>query len=198
MTAVLKTSLVVVCLQVLGFSVAHLGPISRRRTMGFGPVHPHDEFQVHATPIPASSVDLNPFEVARGFFAETLKEFWYILRKDSYTDKAIGATHVFSHQLINGIEVADGDINVNVMDSGVISHGNLVSIVDGPPSVEWRSFYRPTGTGSFTVAMCPTSPLLMSRSLPALIWSFATVCEAYYSPTSPAWLLCLTCRSCRA
>ena len=44
MTAVLKTSLVVVCLQVLGFSVAHLGPISRRRTMGFGPVHPHDEF----------------------------------------------------------------------------------------------------------------------------------------------------------
>lgn len=179
MTAVLKASLVVVCLQVLGFSVAHLGPISRRRTMGFGPVHPHDEFQVHATPIPASSVDLNPFEVARGFFAETLKEFWYILRKDSYTDKATGVTHVFFHQLINGIEVADGDINVNVMDSGVISHGNLVSIVDGPPSVEWHSFYHPTGTGSFTEAMCPTSPVLMSRSLPALIRSFATVREAY-------------------
>ncbi|KAH9978443.1 hypothetical protein BJV77DRAFT_1112778 [Russula vinacea] len=110
------------------FTSCHAGPVLSAARLWVNRQPPSASiapWSFHATPIPASSVGLNPFEVARGFFAETLKEFWYILRKDSYTDKAIGVTHVFSRQLINDIEVADGDINVHVMDSGVISHGNL-------------------------------------------------------------------------
>ena len=131
----LKTSLALVGL--LGCAFAHDGPISRRKTMGFGPVHPHAKF--HTTPIPfakASFLNSNPYEVARSFVTALLREQLsgdngFALRKDSYTDKATGVTHVFFRQMINGIEVSDGDINVNVKDGAVISYGDSVSTVVG-------------------------------------------------------------------
>ncbi|KAH9987985.1 Fungalysin metallopeptidase-domain-containing protein [Russula vinacea] len=97
----------------LGCTFAHDGPISRRKTMGFGPVHPHAKFHT----------------IARSFVTVLLSDQLsgdngFALRKDSYTDKATGVTHVFFRQMINGIEVADGDINVNVKDGAVISYGD--------------------------------------------------------------------------
>jgi extracellular elastinolytic metalloproteinase len=112
--------------------------------MGFGPVHPHARF--HTTPISsaeASFFNSNPYEVARSFVTGLLEEQLsgdnsFALRKDSYTDKTTGVSHVFFRQMINGIEVADGDINVNVKDGVVISYGDSVSLVGGQPLLAGR------------------------------------------------------------
>jgi extracellular elastinolytic metalloproteinase len=117
--------------------------------MGFGPVHPHAKF--HTSPISsakASFFNSDPLEVARSFVRELLEEQLsgdnsFALRKDSYTDKATGVTHVFFRQMINGIEVADGDINVNVKDGTVISYGDSVSIVGGHLRWQGAKFATP-------------------------------------------------------
>lgn len=151
------TSLALVGL--LGTAIAHESPVTRRKTMGFGPVHPHARF--HTGPISsakASFLNSNPYEVAGDFVKALLKEQHsgdngFALRKDSYTDKATGITHVFYRQIINGIEVVDGDMNVNVKNGAVISHGDSVSTVGGPPLLAGCLFYCP----SFTMAVCPAS-----------------------------------------
>jgi extracellular elastinolytic metalloproteinase len=128
-----KTSLALAGL--LGSALAHDGPITRRKTMGFGPVHPHAKFHTNPVSSPkASFVTSNPYEVARSFVTTLLEDQLsgdnsFALRKDSYTDKATGVAHVFFRQMINGIEVSDGDINVNVKDGAVISYGDSVSVV---------------------------------------------------------------------
>jgi extracellular elastinolytic metalloproteinase len=143
-----KTSLALVGL--LASALAHDGPISRRKTMGFGPVHPHAKF--HTNPISslkASFANSDPYEVARSFVTTLLEDQLsgdnsFALRKDSYTDKATGVTHVFFRQMINGIEVADGDINVNVKDGAVISYGDSVRVVLGAsPSAGGANFITP-------------------------------------------------------
>ena len=136
-----KTSLALVGL--LGSTLAHDGSISRRKTMGFGPVHPHAKFYTNpVSSLKASFVGANPYIVARSFVATLLEDQLsgdngFTLRKDSYTDQATGVTHVFFRQMINGIEVADGDINVNVKDGAVISYGDSVSVVLGATPSEW-------------------------------------------------------------
>ncbi|KAF9524809.1 extracellular elastinolytic metallo proteinase [Crepidotus variabilis] len=109
----------------------------RRKTLGFGPAHPHAVFRSSPYQIqtngfvPVDSVT-DPLEVARLFVEDVMlgKEFAegssksYKIRKDSYTDKATGVTHVYVRQLVNGLEVADGDMNINVKDGMVISYGN--------------------------------------------------------------------------
>jgi Fungalysin/Thermolysin Propeptide Motif len=129
----LKSSLVL--LGLLGSATAHGHPITRRKTMGFGPVHPHAKF--HTSPVSfaqASVFSSDPYEIARSFVTGLLQDQLsadngFTLRKDSYTDKATGVTHVFFRQMVNGIEVADGDINVNVLGNTVISYGDSVSVV---------------------------------------------------------------------
>ena len=131
-----KTLLALVGL--LGSALAHDGPISHRKTMGFGPVHPHAKFQINPrSSSKASFITSNPYEVARTFVTTLLEDQLsgdnnFALRKDSYTDKATGVTHAFFRQMINGIEVTDGDINVNVKDGAVISFGDSVRVVLGP------------------------------------------------------------------
>jgi extracellular elastinolytic metalloproteinase len=114
--------------------------------MGFGPVHPHARF--HTGPISsakASFLNSQPYEVAGDFVKALLKEQLtgdngFTRRKDSYTDKTTGVTHVFFRQMINGIEVSDGDINVNVKDGAVFSYGDSfyrgsvpsISLIDEP------------------------------------------------------------------
>ena len=135
-----KTFLALVGL--LGAALADDGPISRRKTMGFGPVHPHAKF--HTNPVSslkASFSTSNPYEVARSFVTALLEDQLsgdnsFVLREDSYTDKATSVTHVFFRQMINGIEVADGDINVNVKGGAVISYGDSVSVVLGQSQSE--------------------------------------------------------------
>lgn len=174
-----KTSIALVGL--FASALAHDdGPISRRKTMGFGPVHPHAKF--HTNPISSiksSFANSDPYEVARSFVTTLLEDQLsgdnsFALRKDSYTDKATGVTHVFFRQMINGIEVADGDVNVNVKDGAVISYGDSVSVDLGSFPSEWgANFHHP----SFIVAVHLVSPSLMSRSLRALMRIFATSCK---------------------
>jgi extracellular elastinolytic metalloproteinase len=125
-------------LGLLGSALAHqTGPVVRRKTMGFGPVHPHARFHTNPTPFAkASFLSSDPYDVARSFVTNVLRDQHseynsFALRKDSYTDKATGVTHVFFRQMVNGLEVADGDINVNVMDGTVISYGDSVSVFVG-------------------------------------------------------------------
>ena len=45
--------------------------------------------------------------------------------EQTYTDVRTGITHVYARQLLNGLEVSDGDINLNIdRDGRVISWGN--------------------------------------------------------------------------
>ena len=125
-------------LGLLGSALAHEGLVTRRKTMGFGPVHPHAKFHTSPTSFAKASLfTSDPYDVASSFITTILQDQLFdeynnfALRKDSYTDKATGVTHVFFRQMINGIEVADGDINVNVKDGTVISYGDSVSVVLG-------------------------------------------------------------------
>ena len=118
-----------------GSALAHGGPTLRRKTMGFGPVHPHAKFHTSPASFTKASVFSNdPYEIARSFVTELLQDQLsadneFALRKDSYTDSATGVTHVYFRQMINGLEVADGDINVNIKGGTVISYGDSVSLV---------------------------------------------------------------------
>jgi extracellular elastinolytic metalloproteinase len=111
-------------------------PVRHRKSLGFGPAHPHAVFRSTPYQIPTNGflpmgAESDPFEVARRFLEDLLKDqLWesntYKIRKDSYTDKNTGVTHVYVRQVINDLEVVDGDINVNVKDGMVLSYGNSV------------------------------------------------------------------------
>lgn len=109
-------------------AVAHSG--GARKSLGFGPVHPSAGLRTVA-PVAAfaraldESVD--PMLVAREFMRGMADGSKFIIRDDSYTDKATGVTHVYVRQLVNGLEVADGDMNLNIKDGVVLSYGDSVS-----------------------------------------------------------------------
>jgi len=62
-------------------------------------------------------------EVARAY-VNSLTDGDFVIRPDSYTDKATGTSHVYVRQLVNGLEVADGNINLNIVDGKVVSFGD--------------------------------------------------------------------------
>ncbi|KAF9198455.1 Fungalysin/Thermolysin Extracellular metalloproteinase 5 [Haplosporangium sp. Z 27] len=65
-----------------------------------------------------------PERVAVEFVEQKLTDSDYIV-KNAYTSKHNGVTHVYLRQRIDGLEVINGDINVNVDKHGnVISYGN--------------------------------------------------------------------------
>jgi extracellular elastinolytic metalloproteinase len=115
-------------------TLAH-NPLTPRKSLSFGPVHPHAKFTVEPAALPPSlrSTSGDPIEIARRFANEVIlpsedaRRHSYVVREDSYTDSTTGVTHVYLRQLINGIEVADGNININVLDGNVISYGDSVS-----------------------------------------------------------------------
>lgn len=109
-----------------------------RKSLGFGPELPHAVFNT-APPqlmngfMPGGEQP-EPLAVATSFVRELLRndgqlnEFSsFELRDDSYTDDNTGVTHAYFRQLINGLEVADGHINVNIKDGVVLSYGDSVS-----------------------------------------------------------------------
>ncbi|CDO68520.1 hypothetical protein BN946_scf184998.g17 [Trametes cinnabarina] len=123
--------------------------VSRRKTLGFGPVLPNAAY--HTNPVYHTSLlraSSDPFEVARVFVKDLVRGIPgsdFVIRKDSYTDEATGVTHVYVRQYVNGIEVADGDINVNIKDGVVLSYGD--------------SFFRPKdSTDMFTAASSSSDP----------------------------------------
>jgi extracellular elastinolytic metalloproteinase len=81
----------------------------------------------------AEFANSNPYWVARSFVTALLKDELsevnrFTLRQDSYTDKTTGVTHVFFSQVINGIEVANGEVSVDVKGGALISYVDSVSI----------------------------------------------------------------------
>lgn len=134
MRCLLTASLVVASLagNVLGHKRDDSSPVRRRKSLGFGPAHPHAVF--HTSPIqvtdgfmPAHMND--PFDVAELFMEDILGNqpselSSYYIRSDSYTDSNTGVSHVYIRQIVHGLEVADGDININIKDGQVLSYGN--------------------------------------------------------------------------
>lgn len=110
---------------------------ARRKSLGFGPVHPHavyysSPYQIVTRSFIPGNPNADPFDVARRFVEDVLADqlsesHSYKIRKDSYTDKTSGITHVYVRQLVNGLEVADGDMNINIKDGMVLSYGTSVS-----------------------------------------------------------------------
>lgn len=142
------------------------GPVKRRKTLGFGPDHPHAVF--HSSPYQVQTNGFAPFdsnmcpiEVAHLFIQDVLQNEGtnYKIRKDSYTDKNTGVTHVYVRQVVNGLEVVDGDMNINVKDGVVLSYGNSVSPHLKPLS---HDQYLPLSTSSTAV------PLLFHLLIPML------------------------------
>jgi extracellular elastinolytic metalloproteinase len=137
MRCLLTASLVVASLA--GNVLSHKGhdkPVRRRKSLGFGPEHPHAVF--HTFPIePTDSLIpevTNPSEVAELFLQHLLGDQLsesnsYTIRDDSYKDSNTGISHFYVRQIVNGFEVADGDININVKDGQVISYGSSVSLL---------------------------------------------------------------------
>ncbi|KAF9106095.1 Fungalysin/Thermolysin Extracellular metalloproteinase 5 [Mortierella sp. GBA35] len=67
---------------------------------------------------------LNPAKAATDYVEQHLTSSDYIV-KNAYTSKHNGVTHVYFRQVVDGLEVVNGDINVNVDKEGnVISFGD--------------------------------------------------------------------------
>ena len=103
---------------------------TRRKTLGFGPDLPHARFQsadVRASLVVDPTKDA--YAVARDFLSQ-YDNFRagraYVIRPDSYTDRATGVTHVYARQIIGGIEVANAHVNLNIKDGRVLSFGDSV------------------------------------------------------------------------
>ncbi|KAG1764444.1 Fungalysin metallopeptidase-domain-containing protein [Suillus occidentalis] len=134
--------LTTVTLALLGLAAAIPEP-QRRKSLSFGPVLPHAHFDSSAhQPVPAalfstqSRVRVDPYEVAKSFLDSIVDHdngVSYVIRSDSYTDRATGVTHVYARQVIQGVHVADGNVNLNIKDGVVLSHGN--SFYPGPTPV---------------------------------------------------------------
>ena len=123
-------------------------PVKRRKTLGFGAHHPHAVY--HATPYTIQTngftpqdPSMCPFKVAKIFIDDVLATVSgegksYKIRDDSYTDKSTGVTHVYARQVVNGLEVVDGDMNINIKDGMVISYGNSFYPGSAPVGGLWQ------------------------------------------------------------
>ena len=110
----------------------------RRKSLGFGPENPHAVFraspyQIQTNGFAPTDPSMDPLDIARIFSDDVLSTqsshgLSYRIRKDSYTDKNTGVTHVYVRQLVNGLEVTDGDMNINIKDGVVLSYGTSVCL----------------------------------------------------------------------
>jgi len=149
MRGLLSVSLVAAGLA--GSAFAHIhdseAPMRQRKSLGFGPIHPYAVFRASPYQIQTNgflpfSAASDPMEVARHFMEDRLagrltRENTFIIRKDSYTDKNTGVTHVYVRQVVNGIEVADGDMNINIKDGVVLSYGDSVRQFEPMFCIDW-------------------------------------------------------------
>ncbi|KIK64261.1 hypothetical protein GYMLUDRAFT_40547 [Collybiopsis luxurians FD-317 M1] len=118
---------------IVGSVSGHRAPVTARKSLGFGPIHDHavyksNPYQIITNGFLPQSSDADPFEVARLFIDDILGpkhvQTSYKIRSDSYTDPSTGITHVYVRQVVHGIEVADGNMNINIKDGRVLSYGS--------------------------------------------------------------------------
>ncbi|KAG8694845.1 Fungalysin/Thermolysin Extracellular metalloproteinase 5 [Ceratobasidium sp. 394] len=147
-----------------------------RKSLSFKQPLPRAHFTTNPPRISAHMHhDVHPHKVAVLFIEEHVPAAgtMFYIRNDSYTDQNTGISHVYARQVVNGLEVADGDVNLNILDGQVLSYGS--SFAEGAISskhVGWsQETYcaeLPVGTDSFTcdvslnrvhtaAAMYPTS-----------------------------------------
>ncbi|CAG8457263.1 4534_t:CDS:2 [Ambispora gerdemannii] len=106
------------------------------RLENFGPELKHRKYDapsiVEQEAIYSSSLLNNPKEIALEFVREQLTDSEFKV-KNSYKSETNGVTHVYLRQIVNDLEVVNGDINVNVDESGrVISYGDSFYKGDKP------------------------------------------------------------------
>ncbi|KAH7102479.1 Fungalysin metallopeptidase-domain-containing protein [Auriculariales sp. MPI-PUGE-AT-0066] len=97
-----------------------------RKSLGFGPALPHARFE-RGVATQAFHGDKQWRDVALEYLDThhpTSSSKAWAIRDDSYTDARTGVTHAYVTQLINGIPVADGRINLNIHNGNVISFGD--------------------------------------------------------------------------
>ena len=126
----------VISLALVAITQAHQP--SGRKSLGFGPKNPNAKFVTVPTRVPSFSPLKTPRDVALNFLSSVpsispglslVEGLDYIIREDSYTDQRTGVSHTYIRQLWNGIEVADGDINLNILDGQVISYSDSVGLI---------------------------------------------------------------------
>lgn len=125
----------VVALAVHG-ALAHLSgssdSVRRRKTLGFGPELPHAVFNTSPEQFfMTADARSDPIKTATQFAVNLLNKFdqhsmTFKVRDDSYADNNTGVSHVYLRQVVNGLEVADGDMNINVKGGKVLSYGDSV------------------------------------------------------------------------
>ena len=123
-------------------AIASPAPFKSRKSLGFGPVHPHAVFRSDPSTIPQSFGGYqtqNPLQLAQSFANGLIPPHLdgastFVLRRDSYTDKNTGVTHAYLRQFINGLEVADGDLNVNLKEGIILSYGSSVCATESRDS----------------------------------------------------------------
>lgn len=118
-------------------------PLQERKSLGFGPIHSHqvfissavdndDDSQFSTSSVHSNSINVvnslpgsrKPEKVALRLAKylmdnhQTDKGIELFLRKDSYLDTASGIYHAFIRQRLNGIQIADGDLNVAIDSKG--------------------------------------------------------------------------------
>jgi len=112
-------------------TVASHPSVRPRKSLAFGPEHPHAVYSTNPLQAPSFGIkgDSDPLEIASRYANNLIPAhlegaMTFVVRKDSYTDKATGVTHAYLRQFIHGLEVADGDVNVNIKDGVVLSYGD--------------------------------------------------------------------------
>ncbi|CAE6432109.1 unnamed protein product [Rhizoctonia solani] len=102
----------------LGTVVAHR---TIRKSLNFRPPLIADFF---TDPLPILS-SRDSFQTAHAFLRQlAYPDDSYFIRKDSYTDEITGISHIYVRQVLDGLEVADGNINLNIRDGQILSYGN--------------------------------------------------------------------------
>jgi extracellular elastinolytic metalloproteinase len=119
-----------------GSTLAYTSHASSRKSLSFGPVLPHSQFVLNpSTPASLSAAtSADPRQIATQFVNDLTAQYAgeghsYFIREDSYTDPSSGVSHFYVRQLVQGIEVADGNINLNIYKGKVISFGDSVCCV---------------------------------------------------------------------
>ncbi|KAG8692267.1 Fungalysin/Thermolysin Extracellular metalloproteinase 5 [Ceratobasidium sp. 395] len=190
----LRRTLVLSSLALAAFPIAqaHGGA---RKSLSFKQPLPHAEF---TTTPPRLSVQIHfnaePRDIARIFIIEHLLTpgTLFYIRHDSYTDQNTGISHFYARQLVNGLEVADGDVNLNIRDGQVISYGSsFARSIHSPTSVGWSqdTYCSELPKGSDTFA-CDTS-LNRIRTAASMYPTKHHSAQESYDPLAAAYFFAL-------